>query len=159
MYGVLWLQDPVVFFWEEEEFGFHTHHTSRIEGSHTLVNWYTVVHFTVSHEDRSVPVLDEFVSRVAIVTVSLRSTVPRSTTVIEGWEPHFFGHHVHVFLVEDTSMSDESREAILVNTCQVINRETTITSTSSSYLAYVWFLLHVVYGQEIILHVQAHVVL
>ena len=117
MNGVLWLQDPVVFFREEEELGFHTHHASRIECSHTLVNRYTVVHFAVCHENRSVPVLDKLVSRVAIVTVGLRSAVPWSATVVEVREPHFFGHHVHVFLVEDTGMSDECREAVLMDTC------------------------------------------
>ena len=34
MNRVLWLQDPVVFFREEEELSFHTHHASCIEGSH-----------------------------------------------------------------------------------------------------------------------------
>ena len=83
VYRVLWLQDPVVFFWEEEELGINTHHASSIECSHTLVYWYAVVHFTVSYEDRSVPVLDELVCRVAIVTVSLWCAVPWSATVVE----------------------------------------------------------------------------
>ena len=62
-------------------------------------------------------------------------------------------------VVEDTSMSDEGREAVLVDTSQVVYREATVASTCSSYLAYVWFLLHHVNSTEVVLHVQAHVVL
>ena len=56
MNGVLWLQDPVVFFREEEELGFYTHHAGSIEGSHTLVNWNTPILVTHGEMDYRVPV-------------------------------------------------------------------------------------------------------
>ena len=86
-----------------------------------------VVFFTMDAEDGSVPLIDKLVRRVLVGLVSIGGTVlvPIGIVVLPVGEPVLLGLGVHGFKIESTVMGDETLEALVVMTGEIIDGEST----------------------------------
>ena len=86
--------------------------------------------------------------------------LPGSTTHIPVGKPHLLGRHILHLEVEDTSVSDEGLEALLVNACQVEDRVATIAGTDTAETVAIdpRFFLQLIDSSEVVLDVLPRVV-
>ena len=143
-------------------------HTSRdtaqacgIERHHSLRCKNAIVFLTHSDHDRSIPLVDEAVWRIGIAALCNGVfLIPECTAEVPICKPHLFGFEILGIYIEDTCVSKQGSEAVVVVSGKPIHRESAIACTGSTDMVGVdiGFLLHEIYRAEIVLHVLASIV-
>lgn len=105
LYGILRLQDPVVFVREVKELRWNILELQRRECGETLLNRNAIVELTVDHEHRNLPVL-RVIDWVELLIIC--GVVDDAAAVLPLGEPELFGRVTHHALIENTIMRDQA---------------------------------------------------
>ena len=108
-------------------------------------------------ENRCIPVLNIFVRRIVIGLLGIGQlrTMPISLVVLPVREPVLFCLEIHRCKVEGTIMRDESLEALVMMTCEIIDGETSEAGSNSTQFIFIdigQILRSIVDGSQIVFH-------
>ena len=112
-------------------------------------------------KNRCIPLIDELMWRVGKSALCCRILlIPVSAAHIPVGKPHFFCFQILHFHVEDTVVCNEGFEALIMMTCQPINRESTKAGSNATQTIFVHkrFFREFVDSREIILHTLSTVI-